>query len=85
MEIRKYSVTMPAEVAQEARSRSGEGGFSAYVAQAVARQIERDRLAEIIEAGRAEHGAPSAELMEEIRSDLERARARQDSSAAGAA
>ncbi|MFI0484708.1 hypothetical protein [Actinomadura sp. 9N215] len=43
---RKYSVTMPEDIAEEARVRSGDAGLSAYVTAAVARQLERDRLDE---------------------------------------
>jgi hypothetical protein len=44
----KYSITMPRDIAEAARARSGPSGLSGYVAAAVARQIERDNLNELI-------------------------------------
>src|SRR5262249_27304260 len=52
----KYSITMPRDVAEAARARSGPAGLSAYVTAAVARQIERDNLNELIAVAEAEHG-----------------------------
>jgi hypothetical protein len=52
----KYSITMPRDVAEAARSRSGPAGLSAYVTAAVARQIERDNLNELIRMAEATHG-----------------------------
>ena len=54
----KYSITMPRDIAEAARARSGPSGLSGYVAAAVARQIERDNLNELIAAIRAAHGHP---------------------------
>jgi hypothetical protein len=39
----KYSITMPRDIAEAARARSGPSGLSGYVAAAVTRQIERDK------------------------------------------
>ena len=44
----KYSITMPRDIAEAAKARSDSSGQSAYVAAAVARQIERDNLNELI-------------------------------------
>ncbi|WP_433462889.1 CopG family transcriptional regulator [Spirillospora sp. CA-128828] len=52
----KYSVTMPRDIAEEAKARSGPSGLSSYVTAAVARQIERDKLGELIAACEAENG-----------------------------
>ncbi|MBT2480271.1 CopG family transcriptional regulator [Streptomyces sp. ISL-94] len=52
----KYSISMPRDVAEAARARSGPSGLSAYVTAAVARQIERDNLNELIAAAEAEIG-----------------------------
>lgn len=54
--IEKHSVTMPAETSQGVRSRVGARGFSAYVAGAVARQLERDALDDLLAEMTAEHG-----------------------------
>ncbi|HWC24636.1 MAG TPA: CopG family transcriptional regulator [Flexivirga sp.] len=52
----KHSVTMPAETSQAVRSRVGARGFSAYVAEAVARQLERDALDDLLAEMTAQHG-----------------------------
>lgn len=83
--IGKYSITMPRDVAEAARSRSGPSGLSAYVSAAVARQLERDKLNEIIEAAEAQTGPVTAAQIEALRRDLERARAEQGAVGHGAA
>lgn len=52
----KHSVTMPAETSEGVRARVGARGFSTYVARAVARQLERDALGDILTQMEAEHG-----------------------------
>ncbi len=52
----KHSVTMPAEASEGVRARVGARGFSTYVAKAVARQLERDALDDILNLMEAEHG-----------------------------
>ncbi|ARQ72557.1 CopG family transcriptional regulator [Streptomyces marincola] len=59
-----YSTTMP---------RGGPAGPSAHVA-AVARQIERDRLDELIQVAEAEHGPIAEEEVQALRDRLGRAR-----------
>jgi hypothetical protein len=81
----KYSITMPRDIAEAARSRGGSSGLSAYVSAAVARQIERDKLNEIIEAAEAQTGPITAAELEESRQELERARLEQGTVAHGAA
>lgn len=44
MATKKYTVTLPEELAEEIRSEVGPGVFSRYVTQAVERQRERGRL-----------------------------------------
>ncbi|MFD7839615.1 CopG family transcriptional regulator [Streptomyces sp. NPDC059761] len=61
----KYSISMPRDVAEAARARSGPSGLSAYVTAAVARQIERDNLAELIAVAEAEIGPITAEEIRE--------------------
>lgn len=57
----EYSITMPRDIAEAAKARSGPSGLSAYVAAAAARQIERDNLSELISVAEAEHGPVSDE------------------------
>ncbi|MFF3406500.1 hypothetical protein ACFYW8_09860 [Streptomyces sp. NPDC002742] len=62
MATKKYTVTLPEELAEEIRSEVGPGGFSAYVSQAIERQRERerDRLGELV-VWMQEEGEPLAE------------------------
>jgi hypothetical protein len=73
----KYSITMPRDIAEAARSRSGPSGLSAYVAAAVRRQIERDNLNELISVAEAEHGTITDQEVEATRDALRRAREQQ--------
>ncbi|GAA2996196.1 CopG family transcriptional regulator [Streptosporangium longisporum] len=70
----KYSITMPRDIAEAARSRSGPSGLSAYVAAAVARQIERDNLSELIQVAEAEHGPIADDEVQALRDQLNQAR-----------
>lgn len=81
----KYSITMPRDVAEAARARSGPSGLSAYVAAAVARQIERDNLSELIAVAEAEHGPITEEEISARRDQLRRAREDQHRAHPGAA
>lgn len=76
----KYSITMPRDIAEAARVRGGRSGLSAYVAAAVSRQLERDKLSELIAVSEAEHG-PITE--EEIRERRDRLRHAQEQQAGG--
>jgi len=61
---------MPRDVAEAARARSGPAGLSAYVTAAVARQIERDNLNELIAVAEAEHGPITDEEIQAKRDAL---------------
>ncbi|MGW0822022.1 hypothetical protein [Streptomyces sp. NPDC002845] len=65
MATKKYTVTLPEELAEEIRGEVGAGNFSAYVTQAIERQREQDRLGELVE-WMQEQGGPltEAELAE---------------------
>lgn len=52
------------------RARVGKRGFSAYVEEAIIRQIRRDNLREIVEAHTSQYGEFTAEEMAEARSAL---------------
>ncbi|UWE12162.1 CopG family transcriptional regulator [Actinacidiphila bryophytorum] len=73
----KYSITMPRDIAEAAKARSGHSGLSAYVAAAVARQIERDNLNELIAVAEAEHGPVADEEVQALREQLQQAREQQ--------
>ena len=65
--VRKVSVSMPDELAEAVRARTGAGGFSRYVSEAVQREIRHDLLGELIEELEAEYGPVPQELLEEAR------------------
>lgn len=73
----KYSITMPRDIADAAKARSGPSGLSAYVAAAVARQIERDNLNELVQVAEAEHGPVTDEEIQALRARLHQARQEQ--------
>ncbi|MFB7518230.1 hypothetical protein [Streptomyces sp. NPDC056144] len=56
MATKKYTVTLPEELAEEIRREVGQGGFSAYVTHAIQRQREQDRLGELVEWMAEENG-----------------------------
>ncbi|SMQ17045.1 hypothetical protein SAMN06272771_3427 [Streptomyces sp. Ag82_O1-12] len=57
MATKKYTVTLPEELAEEIRQEVGSGGFSAYVTRAIERQREQDRLGELVTWLEHEHGS----------------------------
>jgi hypothetical protein len=57
----KVSVSMPEQTAQAAREMAGPGRFSAYVADAVQRRLELDRLAELVAGIEERLGGPIPE------------------------
>ncbi|MBT2382014.1 CopG family transcriptional regulator [Streptomyces sp. ISL-11] len=73
----KYSITMPRDIAEAAKARSGPSGLSAYVAAAVARQIERDNLNELVRVAEAEHGPIAEDEIQALREQLHQARRQQ--------
>jgi hypothetical protein len=81
----KYSITMPRDIAEAARARSGPSGLSAYVAAAVARQIERENLNDLIAVAEAEHGPITEEEVQAKRDTLLRAREHQGAPSPGPA
>lgn len=80
----QYSITMPRDIAEAAKARSGPSGRSAYVAAAVARQIERDNLNELIQVAEAEHGPVTDEEIQALRDQLHQARQQQTGGASAA-
>ena len=81
----KYSITMPRDIAEAAKARSGPSGLSAYVSAAVARQVERDNLNELIQVAEAEHGPVTDEEIQALRDQLHQARLEQTRGRADAA
>ncbi|MCJ1677814.1 hypothetical protein MTF65_10760 [Streptomyces sp. APSN-46.1] len=64
------SVSMPAELISELRSRAGRRGVSSYITEAVRHQLAMDGLAEIVAAHEEEHGALTEQEIETARREL---------------
>jgi Arc/MetJ-type ribon-helix-helix transcriptional regulator len=62
--VKKVSVSMPEELADAVRSRTGTGGFSRYVTDAVQEQVRLDLLDELIADFEAKHGPIPEELVQ---------------------
>lgn len=59
----KLSISVPGELAEEMRRRVGTRGLSGFVAQAIAHELERERLGALLKDLDAELGpVPKAEL-----------------------
>lgn len=56
MATKKYTVTLPEELAEAIRAEVGPGGFSRYVTQAIERRREHDRLGEAVTWWETEYG-----------------------------
>ena len=65
--VRKVSVSMPAELIEAVRGRTGAGGFSRYVTEAVDREIRHDLLGDYLGELDAEYGPVPEELLEQAR------------------
>lgn len=63
--------------ADTAEARGGPSGLSAHVAAAVARQVERDNLNELITVAEAGHGAVTDDEIRVLRDQLHRVREQQ--------
>jgi len=65
----KLSVTVPSEVAEEIRARAGRGNVSAYVTQALLRQLEHDRLGDLVAGLEAVYGSVTDEELAAARAE----------------
>jgi hypothetical protein len=63
--VRKVSVSMPEELADAVRARTGAGGFSRYVTDAIQEQVRLDLLDDLVAEFEAEHGPIPEELVRE--------------------
>ncbi|MFD7645794.1 hypothetical protein ACFV4P_34705 [Kitasatospora sp. NPDC059795] len=77
---KKYSISLPENLAETVRAHVGPGGFSAYVAEALEQRVAMDKLREIV----ADFETDNDEL---TRAEIETARAllRHDHHQAGGA
>ncbi|MGL5818621.1 MAG: hypothetical protein ACRCYR_13725 [Phycicoccus sp.] len=69
----KYSVSMPRDIADEARRRAGPSGLSAFVTAAVTRAVEVERLRELVAAAEADHGPVAEEEIQAAERELDAA------------
>jgi Arc/MetJ-type ribon-helix-helix transcriptional regulator len=65
--VRKVSVSMPEELADAVRARTGTGGFSRYVSDAVQEHVRQDLLDDLAAELEAEYGPIPEELVEQAR------------------
>lgn len=68
--VRPISVSLHEGTIAALKSRTGRRGMSAYVEALIQRQLERDRLRELIEAAEAEHGPVDPAAVEAKRAIL---------------
>ncbi|MFE1609631.1 hypothetical protein ACFW7P_12825 [Streptomyces albidoflavus] len=67
---KKYSISLPEDLAEAARAHVGRGGFSAYVAEALEQRIAMDKLQEIVDDYESDHGELNGEDVEAARALL---------------
>lgn len=67
---KKYSISLPEELAESARSRVGPGGFSAYVAEALEQRVAMDKLREIVADFETDNDPLTQEEIEAARAEL---------------
>ena len=67
MAVTKVSMSLDADVLAQARERVGGRGVSAYVNEAVRRQLRRDALADLLAEMQAANGPVDDRLIEEVR------------------
>ena len=68
--VRPVSVSLHEGTIAALRERTGKRGMSAYVEALIQRQLERDRLRELIEDAEAQHGPADAAAVEAKRAIL---------------
>ncbi|GAA1617263.1 hypothetical protein GCM10009789_84020 [Kribbella sancticallisti] len=65
----KMSVTIPSDLAAELRARAGRGNVSAYVTDALVRQLEHDRLGDLLAELAEEHGPVTEDELAQARAE----------------
>lgn len=79
---KKYSVSLPEDLAEAVRTQVGPGGFSAYVAQAIEQRVAMDKLREVVEDFTVDNDPLTREEVEAARSLLRHDRRRGQDAAA---
>ena len=67
---KKYSISLPEELAQAVRENVGPGGFSAYVAEALEHRLAMDRLNALVEDFATDNDPLTAAEMDAARAAL---------------
>ncbi len=67
MVVSKVSLSIDEDVLSEARDRAGRRELSSYVNEALRRQLQRDRLAELLAEMETESGPIPDDVMEQAR------------------
>ena len=65
--VRKVSVSMPEDLAEAVRARTGSGGFSRYVTEAIQEQVRLDLLDDLSAELEAEFGPIPPEVRQQTR------------------
>jgi hypothetical protein len=65
--VEKVSVSLPRELVEAIRARTGTGGFSRYVADAVQERFHHDQLGDLLDELEAEHGRVPLEIRQQTR------------------
>ncbi|MCF6522634.1 hypothetical protein [Streptomyces sp. JJ36] len=67
---KKYSISLPEDLAETVRAQVGPGGFSAYVAEALEHRVAMDKLRELVTDFETDHDPLSREEVETARALL---------------
>lgn len=67
---KKYSISLPEELAEAVRTQVGAGGFSAYVAEALEQRVAMENLREIADVYETGHDALTRDEIEAARALL---------------
>ena len=65
--VEKVSVSLPRELTDAIRTRTGAGGFSRYVAEAVQERFHHDQLGDLLDELEAENGRVPDEIRQQTR------------------
>jgi hypothetical protein len=65
--VEKVSVSLPRELVEAIRARTGAGGFSRYVTDAVQERFHHDQLGGLLDELEAEHGQVPPEIRQQTR------------------
>ncbi|ONM45961.1 hypothetical protein [Nocardia donostiensis] len=67
---KKYSVSLPEELAETIRAQVGPGGFSAYIAEALEHHVAMGKLGDIVDDYTRDHGPLPQEEIDAARAAL---------------